>query len=413
MNIPFIAGSTKPSVGQVPAAHAAHKAGSVLATMLSISLLGDSEGKAMISREVRRLAAAIVASVLALAPLAWTAPAAAEVDFTGKVITLIVPFNTGGGTDRWARFWASLVSSELPGNPEIRIKNVTGGGSTKGANEFHETATDDGMLLFASSASVVFPFLLGDRRVKYSLNDWKPLLASSTGGVVYADPEVVDSEQDPARIKPGKKLNFLVQGPTQLGVLMLLSLDMLGYEYTANFGASGSSAIFRNFRDGGANIDMQTTASYKVNVTRLVEKGSAYPLFSFGVSSPTGEIRRDPNFPGIPHFQEYLEKVRGEKPKGQIDDAWNQLFYAAFPAQKILFLPKNTKPEVLETYFAAIARVLEKEHEWPNSKRDLLGEYELYSGQEAETLVEQLQIMSLSVVDWYRGFIKEVSGISI
>lgn len=370
------------------------------------------EPRATSLRKVRKAAVAVVAS-LALALFGAGVPAHAEVDFTDKVITLIVPFKAGGGTDRWARFWAPLISAELPGTPEIRIKNVVGGGSTTGANQFHEQAGDDGLTLFASSASVVFPYLLGDRRVEYDYSNWRALLASPTGGVVFASPELVDGNAYPARINPDNEIRFLLQGPTQIGALMMLSIEMLGHDYIANFGAGGASSTFRNFREGHANLDMQTTPAYKVRVARLEDEGSAVPLFSFGISSPTGVISRDPNFPNVPHFIEYYREVLGQSPEGAIFDVWKQFFYAGFPAQKILFLPADTKPEVLEAYSDAIDEVIANEDEWPNSREDVLGDYVQYYGVEAEQLAQQLRVMSPGIVEWYREFIKQTSGITI
>ena len=57
-------------------------------------------------------------------------------DFAGKRIEWIIPFQEGGGTDVWARFIVGPLSRELPGKPTIIIRNVPGGGSTTGANQF-------------------------------------------------------------------------------------------------------------------------------------------------------------------------------------------------------------------------------------------------------------------------------------
>ena len=352
-------------------------------------------------------------ALLAVQFLGPVKPAEAQVDYTDKVITLIVPFKNGGGTDRWARFWAPLISSELPGKPEIRIKNIVGGGSTLGANEFHKTAGDDGMILFASSASVVFPYLLSDRRVEYDFHDWFALLASPTGGVIYASPEVVDDTGLMKTLRPESQLRFLLQGPTQIGALMMLSVEMLGHDYIANFGAGGASTTFRNFREGHANLDMQTTPAYKIRVQRLVDNGSAVPLFSFGILSTTGDISRDPNFPTVPHFIEYYKEYSGQDPDDPIYDVWKQFYYAGFSVQKILFLPKNTRPEVLQVYKDAIARVLADKEELPDNMEDMLGTYDQYHGERANDIAQQLRTMTPEVVSWYRKFIKDKAGISI
>ena len=50
--------------------------------------------------------------------LATTNGVFAETDFSGKTIKWVVPFSEGGGADAIARFFAPLLSEELPGQIE-------------------------------------------------------------------------------------------------------------------------------------------------------------------------------------------------------------------------------------------------------------------------------------------------------
>lgn len=108
---------------------------------------------------------------------------AEEVSFKGERVEFVMPYKEGGGTDTWGRFYAPYLSQSLPGNPVVVVKNIPGGGSTKGANQFARRAKDNGLNIFASSASTQYPYLLQDRRVRYDYNDWSVILASPTGGV--------------------------------------------------------------------------------------------------------------------------------------------------------------------------------------------------------------------------------------
>ncbi|MGI9500952.1 MAG: tricarboxylate transporter, partial [Geminicoccaceae bacterium] len=67
----------------------------------------------------RRLALGVLASTA----IALAAPASAEVSFEGETVEWIIPFSEGGGSDKWARFYAPLLSEALPGNPTIVVKN--------------------------------------------------------------------------------------------------------------------------------------------------------------------------------------------------------------------------------------------------------------------------------------------------
>ena len=94
-----------------------------------------------------------------------SAPALADVDFSGKTIEWVIPFSETGGSAKWANFFAPLLAQELPGKPTVIVKFMPGAGSTKGANWFQEQRYEDGTLLFGTSGSTQFPYLLGDPRV--------------------------------------------------------------------------------------------------------------------------------------------------------------------------------------------------------------------------------------------------------
>ncbi|HXF52660.1 MAG TPA: tricarboxylate transporter, partial [Hyphomicrobiaceae bacterium] len=117
----------------------------------------------------------VPALTLALALAAGPAPAGA-VDFSGKTIEWVIPFGVAGGSDVWARFNAPILSKYLPGKPVIVVKNVPGGGSITGTNQFAATAKPDGLTILGTSGSTQFPYLLGDPRVKYDYTKWHVVL---------------------------------------------------------------------------------------------------------------------------------------------------------------------------------------------------------------------------------------------
>ena len=128
-------------------------------------------------------ASALLAGVSALG---MAAPALADghaLDLSGETVEWIIPFSETGGSARWANFYAPLLSEALPGNPTVVVTCMPGAGSTRGANHFQEQSYEDGTLIFGSSGSTQFPYLLNDPRVRYVNGDLNVVLASGTGGV--------------------------------------------------------------------------------------------------------------------------------------------------------------------------------------------------------------------------------------
>lgn len=352
--------------------------------------------------------------VIAVALIAATPTAYAEANFAGKKIKLIVPFKAGGGTDVWARFWGPLIASKIRGEPELEIVNIPGGGATKGANQFAKEAGTDGLVMMASSASVMFAYLLEDTRVRYDYKDWRAILASPTGGVVYADPSVLAKGEEPLANGKSVPWKMKIQGPTQLGMIMMLSLELLGYDFSADFGAGGGMDTFESFRNGFYNVDMQTTSSYLTNVSSLVGANKAVPLFAFGTVDGNNQIIRDPSFPDIPTLNEVYKRLNDNRdPRGPVYDVWRKFFLAGFPAQKMIVIPKNTDPEVVEAFEKAMIRVIEETKSWDETRQEILGSYDQHIGDAANQLLADAADLDQESLEWYKGWVRAKFNINL
>ena len=334
---------------------------------------------------------------------------ASAADFSGTTVEWIIPFKEGGGSDKWARFYAPLLSQALPGKPNVVVKNIPGGGSTTGANQFAQRAKPDGRTVLGTSGSTQFPFLLGDKRVRYDYADWNIVLASPTGGVAYISPDLgVSGPDDFAKLRSAD-LKYGSQGATSLDLIPLLAFELLGLDVKAVFGMKGRGAGRLAFERGETNIDYQTSSAYLKNVVPLAEEGKAVPLFSWGALNEQGDLIRDPTFPDLPHFAEFYREVHGEDPSGEGFDAWKTFFAAGFPAQKMVFLPKGTSPDIIRAYQDAFSEVFASGG-FAQSSRKRLGVYQQATGEGAEKLKKIATEVDASSRDWVRNWLSETYG---
>ena len=218
---------------------------------------------------------------------------AQNVSFAGKTIEWVIPFGVGGGSDVWARFNAPFLTKYLPGNPNVVVKNVPGGGSITGTNQFAANAKPDGLTVLGTSGSTQFPYLLGDARVRYDYKNWEVVMASPTGGVAYLSSKYgVKSVSELNKVK-GQKLVYGSQGATSLDLVPLLGFRMLGLDVQHVFGMKSRGEGRLAFERGEATIDYQTSSAYIKSSIPLVKEGKAVPLFSWGVTDNKGNLIRD------------------------------------------------------------------------------------------------------------------------
>jgi tripartite-type tricarboxylate transporter receptor subunit TctC len=352
----------------------------------------------------RREFLAGAAGAVAVATLPGARALAQQVDFSGKTIEWVIPFSEGGGSDVWARFLAPYLGRHLPGKPNVIIRNAPGGGSITGTNEFVARASKDGSTIIGTSGSTQFPYLLGDKRVQYDYAVLNPVLVTPTGGVVYLPASLGIKDASQLGQLEGKELVYASQGPTYLDLVPMLAFEVMGLNVRHVFGMTGRGDGRLAFERGEATIDYQTSAAYLSNVVPLVEKGTAVPIFSWGVLDGQGKVQRDPTFPDLPHFVEAYEMLHGKPPSGVKFDAYLAFFGSGFAAQKPVMLPEGTPPEIVATYRQAFVDAV-ADPELQANKEKVLGAYKQAVGDDVAGLYKVATTIDEEARAWVRDYL--------
>jgi len=359
-----------------------------------------------VTKTTRRVALGLMAAAAAATISAPTGAEAQGLNLEGKTVEFVIPFSESGGSARWANFFAPLLSEALPGNPTVVVKYMPGASSTKGANWFQEQDTADGTLIFGSSGSTQFPYLLGDPRVRYEYNDWQVILASGVGGVTYLPPDIAKKFDGDADDLKGIDFIWGAQAATGLDLVANLAWKMLGMNVTSVFGIEGRGDGRLMFERGEANIDYQTSPAYLRSVVPMVEQGLAVPMMSWGALDDDGNIVRDPTFPEIATFKEVCEATAGCETSGTAWDAWKAFFISGFAAQKMVFLPKTASPEVVAGYEAAFKKVIARA-DFKQLSEATLGDYPQMTGagaDKAKVLATRVPAEAKQfVIDWLKA----------
>ena len=355
---------------------------------------------------------------IALASTVMATQAAADghqLDLSGQTVEWVIPFSETGGSAKWANFYAPLLSEALPGQPTVVVTFMPGAGSTKGANYFQEQSYEDseGTLIFGSSGSTQFPFLLGDPRVRYNYADWNVVLASGTGGVAYLPPDLAAMMDGmDASALAGENFIYGAQAATGLDLVPLLAWQMLGLNVEPVFGIEGRGDGRLMFERGEANIDYQTSSSYLSGVVPLVEGGTAAPWFSFGALDENGVIVRDPTFPDLPSFKEVCEATPACETSGPAWDAWKAFFVAGFPAQKMVFLPNGASDAAIATYTEAF-EAIKARPDFAEISANELGLYPQLTGAGAQTAMNDATNVTDEVKAYVLDWLKTRYGVVV
>lgn len=321
--------------------------------------------------------------------------------YEGKTIEVIVPFPAGGGSDVWIRTLIPSLEKYVPGNPRFLVRNIAAGRGIHGMNEFALKAKSDGLQMVVSTASNYFPYLLGDKGVKYDFRPWKPLIVNPVGAAVYISPTTgVKRVEDLAK---AKGLVYAGISASGLDMIPLLSFDLLDVEVKAVLGYKGRGEARLAFEKGESNLDYQTTPAYNASVVPMIKEGRAIPLMSFGLLGDDGQIIRDPAAPELLTVSEVYERLKGKKPSGNIWEAYKAFMPLGFAVQKILWVKDGTPKEAVTAFYDA-ADKMQQDTEFLAKAKEVLGGYPTLRGDKMEkTIREAFQISPQAqsfVKDW-------------
>lgn len=87
--------------------------------------------------------------------------------YAGKTISIIVPSGPGGGYDLYVRTLARHYPRNIPGNPNMVIQYVPGGGGIIAANAVYSLARRDGTGIGMLASSTFLLAAVGDANIKF------------------------------------------------------------------------------------------------------------------------------------------------------------------------------------------------------------------------------------------------------
>ncbi len=329
--------------------------------------------------------------------------------YSRGTVEIIVPFGPGGGTDTWVRMMAPHLQARLGAGAAVQVVNIAGASGIGGANEFALRRRPDGMTLLASSATTVLSYLLGEPAVRYDFRDFSAILASSSGGVVFASPSLgVASAAELHRARVPLEYGGIT--PTGTDLVMLVAFELLELDVRAVLGYNSRGATRIAFEQGETNIEFQIMQTYLANVEPLVKRGLAVPLFSFGVLDEEGNLARDPTLPDVPSVREVYSMIHGKEPDGPAWEAYKAVLAAGFTVHKVLWMPSAAPAEALEE-LRQVAVELTRDPIFLEAARADVGDYPFFVAEDAERRFAAAATISPAAIEWLRGLLAEKHGV--
>jgi hypothetical protein len=225
----------------------------------------------------------IAACVATLIALVTALPAAAEDEFKGKTIRLVVATPAGGGYDAYGRIVARHLGDYLPGHPNVTVVNMPGASGMNATSWLYSQAPRDGSVIATFNKSQPFYEALGQPGVRFKSRElsWIASLSQAADVVSVWHTTGVRSIEDAKRRQ-------IVMGSDSSGTMTLypaLLNATIGTRFKIVTGYPGSAAVALALARGEVEgIGSAPWTSWKATHPDWVRNRWIVPLVQVGLT---------------------------------------------------------------------------------------------------------------------------------
>lgn len=310
--------------------------------------------------------------------------------YQGKTIRLVVATSAGSAYDVYARLIAEYLDKHIPGNPEIQVQNMPGGGSMIGANFLYSVAKPDGLTIGSINPALYFNQIAGNKEVLF---DWSKFVYLGSPDRsedllhIRAD-SPFKSIQDVRKAAEGPRCGATGTGSTGHYLPTLLN-EAIGTKFSVILGYPGGPEIDLAMERNEVQCRAFTVAAWQAG--RTFEAWRKRNFINVLVQS--GQ-KRDPRIPNVPTIFELMDEAKtpdGTRKLTSLVMTSNSFGrpYVVHPA---------TPPELVKILRDAFVKTVNDRGLLDEAKRKNI-DIELTSGDELAKLARSVMIADQDVIE--------------
>ncbi len=336
-----------------------------------------------VSRAASLLGAAFAAA-LAAAPAKAQSP-----DLSGKTVTLLIGFGTGGGYDLWGRTVARHIGKHLPGKPTVVPQNMPGAGSYVAASHIYNAAPKDGTVfgIIARDAALGPLSNAPGARFDATKMSWlgsptrehNACIANASAKVKTVN-DLRDKELILGDTGPGTGTRSY---PKVLG-------DVFGYKFKIVSGFRSSSDVFLAMERGEVEGICESLDSINQRKPDWIPKKVVNVLLQAGAESP-------PELKGVPNV---LTLARNDEEKQLLE-----FLYAGQDIGRPFVAPPDLPSERLKMLRDAFAETMKDPEFAADVKRSKL-DLEPVDGEQLAALIAKIYATPKPIIERVSNLIK-------
>ena len=323
---------------------------------------------------------------LALAALLVPLAAAAQPNFAGKTVTIIVGYKPGGGYDATARLLARHLPDHIPGKPTVIVQNMPGGNSIIAANHMYNVAKPDGLTIGTFNRNLPIAQLTKVQGVKFDMLKfaWIGSAANETTILAVRNDLPYKTFDDLRKAKEPVVIGSTGPGANTYDFPLLLK-DLVGLNFKIVSGYSSSA-------------DIMLAVERKEADARAGSLSSLQPFIDRGLVHPV--IRARSTQPGLEKLP--VDESFAPNPRAK---AIMALRSAPEQVARPYVLPPNTPPDIVKVMRKAFADSIADPAAQAEAKKAKM-DFDFTDGDEALKIMKEVLNQPKDIVDEFSKYVK-------
>jgi tripartite-type tricarboxylate transporter receptor subunit TctC len=306
----------------------------------------------------RSLWSVAAASALAMG-LSTAAPAQESVEkfYSNNDLTILIGHPPGGSYDLYAQLAAAHLGRFLPGNPNVIVQHMPGGGGSRAAAHFLNNVEGDGATVAVLPDTLAHTQLLEPERGNWDVSKVEYIGRFAPTNSAFA----VGKQAKAQSIKEMKDTETTVSctGVAARSAQMPVMLNKLGgYKFKLVCGYKGSKDATLAVLRGEADVTSKAWASFRSGDAAELEAGNMKIFMQAG-------LERDPELSDVPLMQEVVDDERAQR--------IIRFVSAGAPIGRSMMAAPGTPPEFVAALRQAFQQMIQDEQFLADAKqRDAL-----------------------------------------
>ena len=247
---------------------------------------------------------ALLIAGVAGGPLSATAQSVQEF-YKGRTITLVLGVGSGGNLDLYVRTLAPHMVRHIPGNPNMIIQYMPGGGGRKAAAYMHSVAPQDGSFICMTTPSMPAAPRLQPKTAKFDASKWHWIGNLASLNSVLA----VVSNAPATTLDAARKAEVILGGTGRTSGTYIepsLANRYAGTKFRIVLGYKGLSHLFKALESKEIQGYSINYLSWKIGRPDWIKSGRVRFLLQHG-------LERDPDLPGVPLIADVATDAKAKR----------------------------------------------------------------------------------------------------